>query len=142
MQHFPGHWETATVEGVGGAGPASLLVKWDGDDVMRPSRWPRASSLPLMVGTAAQLPPLAEPPVAVPPLLLLAGVDAGVEDVGVERRKWARGREAQLKLAAADGDFSDDELVNLQGGHLWPYPAVEAVGAEPGTADLEPHGLN
>ena len=96
MQHFPGHWETATVEGVGGAGPASLLVKWDGDDVMRPSRWPRASSLPLMVGTAAQLPPLAEPPVAVPPLLLLAGVDAGVEDVGVERRKWARGREAQL----------------------------------------------
>jgi hypothetical protein len=69
-------------------------------------------------------------------------MDAGVEDVGVERRKWARGREAQLKLAAADGEFSDDELVNLQGGHLWPYPAVEAVGAEPGTADLEPHGLN
>ncbi len=87
-----------------------------------------------MVGAAAQLPPLAEPPVAVPPLvhmvrlplLLLAGVDAGVEDVGVERRTWAPGREAQLKLAAADGDFSDDELENLQG-------AIDpAVGAEPG----------
>ena len=61
-----------------------------------PSRWPRATSLPLMV-EAAQLPPLEEPPVAVPPLvhmvrlpLLLpagvdAGVDAGVEDAGLEK---------------------------------------------------------
>jgi hypothetical protein len=35
-----------------------------------------------------------------------------------ERRFLIINSEAQLKLAAADGDFSDDELGNLQGGHL------------------------
>ena len=91
MQHFPGHWETATVEGVGGAGPASLLVKWDGDDVMRPSRWPRASSLPLMVGAAAQLPPLTEPPVAVPPLVQMVRLPPAPAG-GRGRGRGGRGR--------------------------------------------------
>ena len=68
MQHFPGHWETATVEGVGGAGPASLLVKWDGDDVT-----------------------LAEPPVAVPPLVQMVRLPPAPAG-GRGRGRGGRGR--------------------------------------------------